>query len=205
MIRKKPTKLSRFLLFISWRWRESNPRPNKEPPSFLHAYSAVGFRAVQGSERPQRDLISWVSPCRRSADMTIPKLLSTSFPGRNQESPPARCLVRSPCVRIEPVTYCASIRQRERSCFRQLLFCSQDLRASLRGSACLHDNSSCCRNHTSPKQFAVGSLQFAVVQLTVLSSLKSGCKITPIFVIPQGAMKVFSNNKIFPGLLRSSQ
>jgi len=21
-----------------WRWRESNPRPNKEPESFLHAY-----------------------------------------------------------------------------------------------------------------------------------------------------------------------
>ena len=43
---------------ISWRWRESNPRPNKEPPGFLHAYSAIGFRAVQGSERPKRDLIS---------------------------------------------------------------------------------------------------------------------------------------------------
>ena len=43
---------------ISWRWRESNPRPNKEPPWFLHAYSAVGFRAAQGSERPKRDLIS---------------------------------------------------------------------------------------------------------------------------------------------------
>ncbi len=41
-----------------WRWRESNPRPNKEPPGFLHAYSAVGFRAAQGSERPKRDLIS---------------------------------------------------------------------------------------------------------------------------------------------------
>ena len=41
-----------------WRWRESNPRPNKEPPWFLHAYSAIGFRAAQGSERPKRDLIS---------------------------------------------------------------------------------------------------------------------------------------------------
>ena len=109
---------------ILWRWRESNPRPNKEPPWFLHAYSAVGFRDAQGSERPKRDLISWVSPWRRSADRTIPKLISTSFSGRNQESPPARCLVRSPCGRIKPVIYCASIRQRERSCFRQLLFCS---------------------------------------------------------------------------------
>ena len=109
-----------------WRWRESNPRPNKEPPWFLHAYSAVGFRAAQGNERPKRDLISLVSPRRRSYNATIPKLLSTSCSGRNQESPPARCLVRSPCLRIKPVIYCTSIRQRERSCFRQLLFCSQD-------------------------------------------------------------------------------
>ena len=43
---------------FSWRWRESNPRPNKEPPWFLHAYSAVGFRAAQRSERHRRDLIS---------------------------------------------------------------------------------------------------------------------------------------------------
>ena len=47
-----------FSGFFSWRWRESNPRPNKEPPGFLHAYSAVGFRAAQGNERPKRDLIS---------------------------------------------------------------------------------------------------------------------------------------------------
>ncbi len=91
-------------------------------------------------------------PCCRSADKAIPKLLSTPGSGRNQESPPAGCLVRPPCERIKPVIYCASIRQRERSCFRQLIFCSQDLRASLRGSTCLHDNSSCCQNHTSPQR-----------------------------------------------------
>ena len=137
---------------LKWKWRESNPRPNKEPPGFLHAYSAVGFRAVQGSERPKRDLISLVSPCRRSADTTIPKLLSTPYSGRNQESPPAGCFVHPPCERIKPVTYYTSVRQRKRSYSRQLFFCSQDLRASLRGSACLHDNSSCCQNHTSPFQ-----------------------------------------------------
>ena len=32
-----------------------------------------------------------------------------------------RCLVLSPCKRIKPVIYCTSIRQRERSCFRQLI------------------------------------------------------------------------------------
>ena len=31
-----------------------------------------------------------------------------------------RCLVLSPCDGIKPVTYCTSIRQRERICFRQI-------------------------------------------------------------------------------------
>lgn len=33
-----------------------------------------------------------------------------------------RCLVQSPCDRIKPVIYCTSIRQRERTCFRQINF-----------------------------------------------------------------------------------
>lgn len=33
-----------------------------------------------------------------------------------------RCLVRSPGVRIKPAIYCTSIRQRERTCFRQINF-----------------------------------------------------------------------------------
>ena len=110
------------------------------------------FVPSKGANALNTALSPKVSPCCRSADKAIPKLISTSCSGRNQESPPARCLVRSPCVRIKPVIYYASIRQRERSCFRQLIFCSQDLRASLRGSACLHDNSSCCQNHTSPQR-----------------------------------------------------
>ena len=56
--KEKATEISMAFAFKGWKWRESNPRPNKEPPGFLHAYSAVGFRAVQGSERPKRDLIS---------------------------------------------------------------------------------------------------------------------------------------------------
>ena len=41
-----------------WSWRESNPRPNKEQLCFLHTYSVVGFRAVQGNRHPNRNLIS---------------------------------------------------------------------------------------------------------------------------------------------------
>ena len=123
---QKSRRNTRRLASVSWRWRESNPRPNKEPPGFLHAYSAVGFRDTQGSERPKRDLISCVSLCRRSTDKAIPKLISTSCSGRNQESPPARCFVHPPCERIKPVIYCTSIKQREHNCCCQIIVESSD-------------------------------------------------------------------------------
>ena len=36
----------------SWRRRESNPRPNKEPQGFLHVYSALDPLARDGRRRP---------------------------------------------------------------------------------------------------------------------------------------------------------
>ena len=35
-----------------WRWRESNPRPNLEPKSFLRAYSAINPLAQDGHRQP---------------------------------------------------------------------------------------------------------------------------------------------------------
>ena len=35
-----------------WRRRESNPRPNKEPECFLHAYSAINPLAQDGHRQP---------------------------------------------------------------------------------------------------------------------------------------------------------
>ena len=35
-----------------WRRRESNPRPNKEPKSFLHAYSVINPLAQNGHRQP---------------------------------------------------------------------------------------------------------------------------------------------------------
>ena len=40
---------------------------------------------------------------------------------------PERCLVLLPCKRIKPLTYCASVRQRERSCFRQINLMTADI------------------------------------------------------------------------------
>ena len=144
------------------------------------------FVPRKGTNALNATLSPKASPCCRSADKAIPKLLSTPCPGRNQESPPAGCLVPSPCEGIKPVIYCASIRQRERSCFRQLIFCSQDLRASLRGSTCLHDNSSCCQNHTSPFfsfQLIVDSFQ--------LSSSKNGRQKYTKFCFPARGLVIF--------------
>ena len=88
--------------------------------------------------------------------------------------------------------YCASIKQRERKYFRQLIFCSQDLRASLRGSTCLHDNSSCCQNHTSPNQLSVCSCS---VDSFGCQAQRTDCKNTAIFLTPQGDCEKSGSNK----------
>ena len=44
----------------SWTWRESNPRPNKEPEGFLHAYpsidplAATWPKATQSQPQPMK-------------------------------------------------------------------------------------------------------------------------------------------------------
>jgi len=35
-----------------WRWRESNPRPNKSSKRFLHAYLLIDFRKQAGQKQP---------------------------------------------------------------------------------------------------------------------------------------------------------
>ena len=42
----------------SWSWRDSNPRPNKQYASFLHAYFAIGFRHKADSKQPTLRLSS---------------------------------------------------------------------------------------------------------------------------------------------------
>ena len=92
----------------------------RNPHGFYMLIPLLVFVPCKGANALNATLSPKASPCCRSADKAIPKLLSTPGSGRNQESPPAGCLVRPPCERIKPVIYCTSIRQRERSCFRQL-------------------------------------------------------------------------------------
>ena len=43
---KKKALIISELSFFWWTWRESNPRPNEEIISFLHAYLCLSFRAT---------------------------------------------------------------------------------------------------------------------------------------------------------------
>ena len=48
----------KWLIFLLWSWRDSNPRPNKQYASFLHAYFAIGFRRKADSKQPTLRLSS---------------------------------------------------------------------------------------------------------------------------------------------------
>lgn len=43
---------------FKWSWRDSNPRPNKQYISFLHAYSTIGFRLEAEDRHPTTSLSS---------------------------------------------------------------------------------------------------------------------------------------------------
>ena len=45
-LNKKKESSDYFRAFFWWSWRESNPRPNEEIISFLHAYLCLIFRAT---------------------------------------------------------------------------------------------------------------------------------------------------------------
>jgi hypothetical protein len=54
---KKPCNQMITRLFL-WSWRDSNPRPNKQYASFLHAYFAIDFRTRAESKHPTQALAS---------------------------------------------------------------------------------------------------------------------------------------------------
>ena len=61
----------------SWTWRESNPRPNEEIISFLHAYLCLSFRAA-AEPKPStatlssKDFAYAARPMPTISDMTAP-------------------------------------------------------------------------------------------------------------------------------------
>jgi len=90
---------------------------------------------MQTEERNQKDcpIVRYISICKwswresnpsrsRSAPMTISDLPAPLYLPDSEQHPEERCLVPSPSGGIKPVNYCTSFRQRERTCFRQLIF-----------------------------------------------------------------------------------
>jgi len=113
--------LVRFFSVTKWSWRESNPRPNRETIRFLHAYLGLHCRAVTRPKPPITALSSKTSSPSRGSQETISDLPAPLYLPDSEQHPEERCLVLSPCKRIKPVIYCTSIRQRERTLFRQLI------------------------------------------------------------------------------------
>ena len=107
---------------LSWSWRESNPRPNRETIRFLHAYSSLHFRDAARPGPPTATLSSKFSSPSRGIQETISDFPAPLYLPDSEQHPEERCLVPSPSEGIKPVNYCTSFRQRERTLFRQLIF-----------------------------------------------------------------------------------
>ena len=136
---------------VMWTCGESNPGPNKEAIRFLHAYSSLHFRTAARPGPPTAVLSSKAFHQRREAAFDYSRFslhrLISGFGKTSSE----RCLVPAPGAGIKPVTYCTSVRQRERNCFRQInLRKPCIIESDSRLSACLHNTSSCCQIHVSP-------------------------------------------------------
>lgn len=94
-----------------------------KPYAFYTFIPAFGFRATARPGPPTGALASKNSSCCRGPTRLFPiylHRLTLRFGTTSLE----RCLVPSSDDGIKPVIYCTSIRQRERSCFRQLNLCS---------------------------------------------------------------------------------
>lgn len=116
------------MCLVRWSWRDSNPRPNVEPMSFLHAYLHLGFRVAAGMGRPTAALSSKSFGRLSRLSASYSRFNCTALSIRLGTWTIGRCLVPATVAGIKPI-YCASIRQRERSCFRHLNFDVPDLRA----------------------------------------------------------------------------
>ncbi len=79
----------------------------------------------------------------------IPDIFAPPVPSASMNRAMGRCLVSAPSAEMK-LTYYTSVKQRERSYFRQLNVSDRDYRACPQRSACLHSHSTCCQNQTAP-------------------------------------------------------
>ena len=98
------------LIFL-WKWRESNPRPNKEPICFLHAYLGLNFRAIARPKPPTIALSAKSYSCI-AAYKNQPWYFRTAWSYQPLGVGLERCLGSAPCAETRRIYY-TSITQRE--------------------------------------------------------------------------------------------
>ena len=115
---KKSTTTQLIASAFLWTWRESNPRPNKEIISLLHVYLCLNFR-VQARPKPPTCTLSSVFHLCREANTNYPRFSCTSLSLASERRPLGNVSFQHLVSKLSRI-YCTSIKQQERSYFRQL-------------------------------------------------------------------------------------
>ena len=98
-------------ILTRWKWRDSNPRPNKEPICFLHAYLGLRFRAIARPKPPTIALSAKSHSCI-AAYKNQPWYFRTAWSYQPLGIGLERCLGSAPCAETRRIYY-TSITQRE--------------------------------------------------------------------------------------------
>lgn len=125
------------------------PVRTRKSYAFYMLISAFGFRAIARPEPPTIALSS-KSHTNIEAYLCYFRFTCTAGSSNSEQHSWSDVSFHLSEDGIKPIIYYASIRQRERNCFRQLIFVHSDYRESKRVSACLHTIPSCRQIHSSP-------------------------------------------------------
>ena len=77
---------------FSWSWRDSNPRPNEELMSFLHAYLRFDCRVQTRPKPPICTLVSKFSSSARNWPLTISDIIAPPFRNASEQQQPGDVL-----------------------------------------------------------------------------------------------------------------
>ena len=132
---------------LQWRQRDSNPRPNKEPICFLHAYLGLNFRAMARPKPPTIALSAVISFLHRSLQQPVP-----IFPHRLTHSASGRWLgamsrFSTLCRNQANLLY---FDYAARATVLLPVIMANPINERCSCSACLHTCSTCCQNQISP-------------------------------------------------------
>jgi len=81
-----------FFIKLLWSWRDSNPRPNEELMSFLHAYLRFDCRVQTRPKPPICTLVSKFSSSARNWPLTISDIIAPPFRNASEQQQPGDVL-----------------------------------------------------------------------------------------------------------------